>query len=204
MSKIVKTKYKISRRLGVNLWGRAKDPFNARAYVPGQHGPSLARKKTDYGNQLQAKQRLKGYYNMQEKAFRKVYEEASRRKGDTSEHIIGLLERQLVAVVYRANLAPTIFSARQLVSHKHITVNGKVVNISSYRVKDGDVIAVREKSRNMLLILGAVQNKERSIPSYLEVDDKALSAKFITQPKLADVPYAAVMEPNLVVEFYSR
>lgn len=145
MSKIVKTKYKISRRLGVNLWGRAKDPFNSRTYVPGQHGPSLARKTTDYGNQLKAKQRLKGYYNMQEKAFRKIYDEASRRKGDTSEHIVGLLERQLVAVVYRANLAPTIFSARQLVSHKHITVNGKTVNIASYRVKEGDVIGVREK-----------------------------------------------------------
>ncbi len=206
MSKRLTTKYKISRALGVNLWGRGKDSFNVRNYGPGQHG--LAGKKSvvsDYGKQLRAKQQLKKYYgNITEKQFRRIYTEALRRKGDTGENLVGLLESRLDAVVYRANFAPTVFAARQLVSHKHITVNGKKVNIASYAVKVGDVIEVKEKSRQIPLILEAVQVMEREAPSYLEHDQKAMSAKFLRLPKLEDVPYPVVMEPNLVVEFYSR
>lgn len=199
-------KYKISRSLGVNLWGRSKDSFNIRNYAPGQHGP--AGKKSiisDYGKQLKAKQQLKKYYgNITEKQFARVYVEAARRKGDTGENLIALLESRLDAVVYRANFAPTVFAARQLVSHKHILVNGKKVNIASYQVSVGDVIEVKEKSRTVPLILESVQVMEREVPSYFEFDAKAMSVKFIRLPKLEDVPYPVVMEPNLVVEFYSR
>lgn len=206
MSKVNRPKYKSSRALGVNLWGRAKDAFNVRNYAPGQHGPA-GRKPvvSDYGKQLRAKQQLKRYYgNITEKQFRRIYTEAARRKGDTGENLIGLLETRLDAITYRANFAPTVFSARQLVSHKHITVNGKKVNIASYRVKVGDVIAVKEKSRQMPLILEASQVMEREVPSYLELDPKNMSIKVLRLPKLEDVPYPVVMEPNLVVEFYSR
>lgn len=205
MSKRLATKYKISRSLGVSLWGRAKDSFNVRNYGPGQHGP--AGKKSivsDYGKQLRAKQQLKKYYNMIEGQFRRSYAEAARRKGDTGENLIGLLESRLDAVVYRANFAPTIFAARQLVSHKHILVNGKKVNIASYLVKLGDVIEVKEKSRQIPLIAEAVQVMEREVPSYFEYDAKAMKAIFLRLPKLEEVPYPVVMEPNLVVEFYSR
>lgn len=206
MSKRLATKYKISRSLGVNLWGRAKDAFNVRNYGPGQHGPAGKRPIiSDYGKQLRAKQQLKKYYgNITEKQFRRIYTEAARRKGDTGENLISLLESRLDAVVYRANFAPTVFSARQLISHKHITVNGKKVNIASYRVSVGDVIEVKEKSRQMPLIMEAVQVMEREVPSYLDFNAKNMSAKFLRLPILEDVPYPVVMEPNLVVEFYSR
>ena len=206
MTKRVRAKYKISRRLGVNLWGRAKDPFGTKNYGPGLHGAQgTHKKKSDYGTQLQAKQKLKGYYgNLTEKQFRKIYKEASRRKGDTGENLIALLEQRLDAVIYRANFVPTVFSARQVVAHKHVKVNGKTVNIPSYSVKVGDVIEIKEKAKQFPLILEAVQTQERPTPDYLEVDTKACSAKFINIPKLADVPYPVIMEPNLVVEFYSR
>jgi small subunit ribosomal protein S4 len=206
MSKRIATKYKASRSLGVNLWGRAKDAFNVRNYGPGQHGPAGKRAiLSDYGKQLKAKQQLKKYYgNITEKQFRRIYTEAARRKGDTGENLVALLESRLDAVVYRANFAPTVFAARQLVSHKHITVNGRKVNIASYQVKVGDVIEVKEKSRQMPLILESVQVMEREVPSYFEFDAKGMSAKFSRLPKLEDVPYPVVMEPNLVVEFYSR
>jgi small subunit ribosomal protein S4 len=200
------TKYKTSRTLGVNLWGRSKDSINVRNYGPGQHGP--AGKKaiiSDYGKQLRAKQQLKKYYgNITEKQFRRIYTEAARRKGDTGENLIALLESRLDSVVYRANFAPTVFAARQLVSHKHILVNGKKINIASYQLKVGDVIEVKEKSRQIPLILESVQLMEREVPSYFEFDAKSMQAKFSRLPKLEDVPYPVVMEPNLVVEFYSR
>lgn len=205
MSKRSATKYKVSRTLGVSLWGRAKDAFNVRNYGPGQHGPAGKKAMvSDYGKQLRAKQQLKKYYNMLEKQFRRAYTEAARRKGDTGENLVAILESRLDAVVYRANFAPTIFSARQLVSHKHILVNGKKVNIASYSVKVGDVIEVKEKSRQIPLIAEAVQTMEREVPSYIESDPKAMKVKFSRLPKLEDVPYPVVMEPNLVVEFYSR
>ncbi len=206
MTKIVQSKYKVSRRLGVNLWGRAKDPFNTRNFPPGQHGPTGVKKSTsDYGTQLRAKQQLKSYYgNVTEKQFFLTFKEAVRLKGDTGENLVGLLERRLDAVIYRLNLAPTIFAARQLVSHKHIRVNGKVVNIPSYRVNEQDVIEVGTKSRQMPLILEAIQRKERDIPEYLEFDAANFKGTFIRTPGLADVPYPVHMEPNLVVEFYSR
>jgi small subunit ribosomal protein S4 len=204
MSKRVAAKHKIDRRLGVNLWGRAKSPLNERNYAPGQHG-SNKKKPTDYGVQLLAKQKMKGYYgNLTERQFRRVFEKASRMRGDTSRNIIGLLESRLDAVVYRMKFAITVFAARQLVSHGHVTVNGKQVNIASYPVKPGDVIEIRQKSKESTVILAAIQSSERDLPGYVDVDLKALKGSFVHVPKLEDVPYPVVMEPNVVIEFYSR
>jgi len=206
VTKRIDCKYKISRRLGVSLWGNAKDPFNKRAYAPGQHGAAAKRKKpSDYGTQLREKQKLRGYYgNITERQFRKIYFEAVRLKGDTGENLIGLLESRLDTVVYRMGLVPTPFAARQMVSHGHMRVNGKKVNIPSYKVSEGDVVEVREKSRQMAVVLEMLQNPERSVPEYIEFDKNELKAKFIRAPKLAEVPYPVVMEPNFVIEFYSR
>jgi small subunit ribosomal protein S4 len=204
MSKRQESKYKINRRLGENLWGRDKSPVNKREYGPGQHG-QRRKKPTDFGTQLRAKQKLKGYYgNITERQFRKIYAEAQRRRGDTGENMIGLLERRLDAVVYRAKFVPTVFAARQFVNHGHIDVNGRRVNIPSYVVKEGDVISVREKARGFETVAVAVQLPERDVPDYIEADHSKLTAKFLRTPKLSDVPYAVKMEPNLVVEFYSR
>ena len=198
-------KHKIDRRLGVNLWGRAKSPVNNnRDYGPGQHG-QRRKKPTDFGIQLMAKQKLKGYYgSIGERQFRGLYTEASRRRGDTSENLVGLLERRLETVVYRAKFVPTVFAARQFINHGHIKVNGKRVNIGSYQCKEGDVVEVKEKSRDMALVLSAVQLNERDVPQYIEADHKKMSAKLIRVPQLADVPYPVAMEPHLVVEYYSR
>ncbi len=204
MTKRAESKYKINRRLGVNLWGRAKSPLAKREYGPGQHG-QRRKKPSDFGVQLMAKQKLKGYYgNIGEKQFRKYYEEAVRRKGDTSENLIELLERRLDAVVYRMKFAITPFAARQFVSHGHVMVNGKRVNIASYLVRDNDVVEVREKSKQLAMVLDAAQSGERDTPEYLEVDHRAMRGRFLRSPKLSDVPYPVQMEPNLVVEFYSR
>ncbi|MDH5410644.1 MAG: 30S ribosomal protein S4 [Alphaproteobacteria bacterium] len=204
MSKRHSAKYKIDRRLGVNLWGRPKSPFNKRESRPGQHG-QRRRKMTDYGTQLAAKQQLKGYYgNINEKQFRKLYQEADGRRGDTGENLIELLERRLDAAVYRARFVPTVFAARQFINHGHVKVNGKRVNIGSYRLRDGDVIEVREKSREIPMVLEAIQSSERDTPEYISVDYKKLQATYVRAPKLADVPYPVQMQPNLVVEFYSR
>jgi small subunit ribosomal protein S4 len=204
MTKRAESKYKINRRLGVNLWGRAKSPLSKRDYGPGQHG-QRRKKPSDFGVQLMAKQKLKGYYgNIGEKRFRKYYEEAVRRKGNSEEKLIELLERRLDAVVYRMKFAITPFAARQFVSHGHILVNGKRVNIASYHVRDNDVIEVREKSKQLAVVLDASQSGERDVPEYLEVDHRAMKGRFARAPKLSDVPYPVQMEPNLVVEFYSR
>ncbi|MCA3709094.1 MAG: 30S ribosomal protein S4 [Phenylobacterium sp.] len=204
MSKRHSAKYKIDRRMGENIWGRPKSPINQRAYGPGQHGQRRKQKTSDFGLQLRAKQKLKGYYgNLTEKQFSRTYAEAARRKGNTAETLIGLLEARLDAVVYRAKFVPTVFAARQFVNHGHVTVNGKRVNIASYRVKVGDVVQVRERSRNMALVLEALQSAERDTPDYIEVDAKAMSARFIRTPELSEVPYPVKMEPNLVVEFYA-
>jgi small subunit ribosomal protein S4 len=205
MTKRIAAKYKISRRIGESLWGRAKDPVGKRNYAPGQHGASRRRKGSDFGNQLMAKQKLKGYYgSITERQFRRVYQEAARRKGDTSENLIALLESRLDTVVYRMGVVPTVFAARQFVSHGHVLVNGKRVNIASYGLNEGDVVEVKEKSRQMPLVLESQQNPERSVPDYIEFDSKELKGKFVRAPKLADVPYPVMMEPNLIVEFYSR
>ena len=204
MTKRNESKYKINRRLGVNLWGRPKSPINVRDYRPGQHG-QRRRKLSDFGTQLAAKQMLKGYYgNIGERQFRRYYAEAARRPGDTSEHLIALLERRLDAVVYRMKFVPTIFSARQFVNHKHIKVNGRRVNIPSYLVEEGDVIEVVESARQMGLVLEAIESSERDVPDYIEVDHKSLTGKFVRTPKFSDVPYPVQMQPHLVVEFYSR
>lgn len=205
MTKRVSAKYKINRRLMCNLWGRPKSPFNSREYRPGEHGQMRRRKPSDFGIQLNAKQKLKGYYgNITEKQFRRIYAEAVRRRGDTSENIIGLLERRLDAVVYRMKFVPTVFSSRQFINHGHIRVNGKRVNIPSYRVNEGDVIEVREKSREIPMVLDAIESSEREIPDYITVDTRAMKGTFVRTPLLADVPYPVQIEPNLVVEFYSR
>ncbi len=204
MSKRHSAKYKLDRRMGDNIWGRPKSPINKRSYGPGQHGQRRKNKVSDFGLQLRAKQKLKGYYgNLTEKQFSRTYDDAARRKGNTSENLIALLESRLDAVVYRAKFTPTVFSARQFVNHGHVTVNGKRVNIPSYRVKAGDVVQVRERSRNMALVLEALQLAEREIPDYVEVDPKAMTAKYIRAPELAEVPYPVKMEPNLVIEFYA-
>ena len=204
MSKRINAKHKIDRRLGVNLWGRPKSPFNKRETPPGQHG-QRRRKPSDFGIQLMAKQKLKGYYgNIGEKRFRKYYEEAQRVKGDTGENLVGLLEHRLDAIVYRAKFVPTVFAARQFVSHGHVLVHGRRMTVSSYTVKIGDKIEVRQKSREMPLVLEAIQSAERDIPEYLEVDHNKLTVNIIRTPKLEEIPYPAKMEPTLVVEFYSR
>jgi small subunit ribosomal protein S4 len=205
MTKRASAKYKLDRRMGENIWGRNKSPVSKRAYGPGQHGQRKSRKLSDYGTQLHAKQKLKGYYaNITERQFRRYYEEAARRTGDTGEHMIGLLERRLDCIVFRAKFVPTPFAARQLVSHGHVAVNGKRVTISSYLVKEGDRLELRSKAKDMALVLEAVKNTERDVPDYIEVDHGKMTAKFLRTPKLGDVPYAVQMQPSLVVEFYSR
>ena len=204
MAKRENAKYKINRRLGVNLWGRPKSPVNRREYGPGQHG-QRRKKPSDYGIQLMAKQKLKGYYgNIGERQFRRLYDEAVRRKGDTGANLIELLERRLDTVVYRMKFVVTVFAARQFVNHGHIKVNGRRVNIGSYMVKDGDTIEVKEASKTLNVVLEAVQSGERDVPDYIEVDHKAMKGKFVRKPALEDVPYPVQMEPNLVVEYYSR
>ena len=205
MTKRTSAKYKLDRRMGENIWGRAKSPVNRREYGPGQHGQRRKNKLSDFGTQLRAKQKLKGYYgDLTEKQFRRIYAEAERIKGDTGENLIGLLERRLDAVVYRAKFVATIWAARQFVNHGHIEVNGQRVNIASYRVKEGDVIAIRERSRQLAIVLEAVGLTERDVPDYLEVDHNKMTATFVRPPALGDVPYAVVMEPNLVVEYYAK
>ena len=205
MTKRLRSKYKLNRRLGENLWGRPKSPVNKRDYPPGQHGQMRRRKPSDYGIQLAAKQKLRGYYgNITEKQFRRTYDEAAKVKGDATEGLIGLLERRLDAVVYRMKFVPTVFSSRQFINHGHVLVNGSRVNIPSYRVSEGDVIEVKEKSREMILVLEAMDSPERDVPEYMEVDFGKRRGTFVRTPKLAEVPYPVTMEPNLVVEYYSR
>ena len=204
MTKRIESKYKVCRRLWVNLWGRAKSPTNKREYGPGQHG-QRRRKPSDFGTQLQAKQKLRCYYgNITEKQFQRYYEQAVNVKGDTGENLIGILECRLDAVVYRMKFVPTVFAARQLVSHGHVSVNGRRVTSASYLLNEGDVVTIKEKSREMSLVLAAVDSPEREVPEYMDVNHDRMEGTFVRTPKLADVPYPAQMEPNLVVEYYSR
>src|SRR5262249_34153280 len=205
MTKRHEAKYKIDRRMGQNVWGRPKSPVNRREYGPGQHGQRRKGKLSDYGVQLRAKQKLRGYYgNISERQFHGIYDEAIRMKGDSGAHMIGLLERRLDAMIYRAKLVPTVFAARQFISHGHIKVNGRRVTIASYRVKVGDLVEVKEKSKQLAIVLESVALAERDVPDYIEVDHSKMTAKLIRIPQLTDVPYPVQMEPHLVVEFYSR
>ncbi|MDC1096397.1 30S ribosomal protein S4 [Pelagibacteraceae bacterium] len=205
MTKRLNSKHKVDRRLKVNLWGRPKSPFNTRAYPPGQHGQARKGKPTDYGIQLQAKQKLKFYYgNINERQFRNIYRKALSKRGDTTENLIALLESRLDTVIYRGKFAPTVFAARQLINHGHIKVNKKKVNIASYLVKDTDIIEVREKSKKLNVIDGSIQSKERDVPEYIQLDGKNKSVKLVRVPKFAEVPYPVIMEPSLVIEYYSR
>ena len=205
MTKRLTSKYKLDRRMGENIWGRPKSPVNKRSYGPGQHGQRRARKLSDYGTQLQAKQKLKGYYgNITERQFRKYYTEAARKQGDTGENMIGLLETRLDAVVYRAKFVPTPFAARQLVSHGHVKVNGRRVTVPSFHVKETDAIELTAKARDMALVIEASKSGERDVPDYVNADHAKMTAKLLRTPKLSDVPYASQMQPHLIVEFYSR
>ena len=205
MTKRTASKHKVDRRLKVNLWGRPKSPFNSRNYPPGQHGKSKKGKLSDYGIQLEAKQKMKFYYgNMNERQFRNLYRKAIKKKGNTTENLVGFLERRLDTLVYRAKLATTVFSARQLINHGHIKVNGKKVNIPSYLIKTEDIIEIKDKSKDLSIIVGALVNKERDIPEYIQMDEKNRKVKLIRVPKFSEVPYPAIMEPNLVIEYYSR
>ena len=205
MTKRLRAKYKIDRRMGENIWGRPKSPVNIRSYGPGQHGQLRKSKLSDFGLQIRAKQKLKGYYaNMNERQFKNIFKEAVRIKGDTSENIIGLLESRLDAFIYRAKFVPTVFSARQFINHGHIKVNGKRVNIPSYRLKTGDLVEIKDKSKSLDLVLNGQESAERDVPDYIECDQKKLIAKLTRVPKLEEVPYPVQMEPNLVVEYYSR
>jgi small subunit ribosomal protein S4 len=205
MTKRHEAKYKIDRRMGQNVWGRPKSPVNKREYGPGQHGQRRKSKLSDYGVQLKAKQKLRGYYgNISEKQFRGIYTKARRQKGDTGAHMIGMLEQRLDAVVYRAKFVPTVFAARQFINHGHVKVNGKRVTIPSYQVKVNDVVEVKEASKQLALVLEARALGERDVPDYIEVDDGKVSAKLIRVPALNEVPYPVAMEPHLVVEYYSR
>ncbi len=205
MTKRTSAKYKIDRRMGENIWGRPKSPVNRREYGPGQHGQRRKGKLSDFGIQLRAKQKLKGYYgDLTEKQFKRIYAEAARVKGDTGENLIGLLERRLDAVVYRAKFVPTMFAARQFVNHGHVKVNGQRVNIPSYRVKEGDVVEIRDRSKQLAIVLEAAQLAERDVPDYIEADHSKMTATFVRTPALGDVPYPVMMEPNLVVEYYAK
>jgi small subunit ribosomal protein S4 len=205
MTKRLNAKKKLSRKLGASLWGQAKDPYLKRNYRPGQHGASSKGRSSDYGIQLRAKQRMKFYYgNISERQFFNTFVLASKLKGDVSENFISLLESRLDAVVYRANFVPTVFAARQFVNHKHVTVNGKVVNIPSYRVKIGDLVQVREKSRKLAIVIDSIQKMERDVPSYSHLDKESMTVKLIAKPTFAEVPYAAEMQPHFITEFYSR
>jgi small subunit ribosomal protein S4 len=205
MSKRHSAKYKIDRRMGQNVWGRPKSPVNRREYGPGQHGQRRKGKLSDYGVQLRAKQKLRGYYgNITERQFRGIYQEARRQKGDTGAHMISLLERRLDAVIYRAKLVPTVFAARQFISHGHIKVAGRRVTIASYRVKVGEEVEVKDKSKQLALVLEATGLSERDVPDYIEVNHTKMTAKLTRIPAITEVPYPVQMEPHLVVEFYSR
>ena len=205
MTKRIAQKHKIDRRLSVNLWGRPKSPFNLRKYRPGQHGQKHTGKLSDYGVQLNAKQKLKGYYgNLNERQFRNCYKEAIRQKGDSGENLIAILERRLDTVVYRSKFVPTVFAARQFINHGHVKVNGKRVNIASYLLKESDVVEVKDKSRELALVVESQKSQEREIPGYITVDEKKCSTTFVRVPQFAEVPYATQMDPKLVIEYYSR
>ena len=205
MTKRLTSKHKVDRRLKVNLWGRPKSPFNSRNYPPGQHGKSRKGKISDYGSQLEAKQKLKFYYgNMNERQFRNFYRKAIKKKGNTTENLVGFLERRLDTIIYRAKFVTTVFSARQLINHGHIKVNGKKVNIPSYLVGEKDTIELKDKSKELIVIAGALTNKEREVPDYIQMDEKNKIAKFLRVPKFSEIPYPTIMEPSLVIEYYSR
>jgi len=205
MTKRIAQKHKIDRRLSVNLWGRPKSPFNLRKYKPGQHGQKHSGKLSDFGVQLNAKQKLKGYYgNLNERQFRNCYKEAIRQKGDSGENLIAILERRLDTIVYRSKFVPTVFAARQFINHGHVKVNGKRVNIASCLLTEGDVVEIKDKSKEMALVVESIKSQERDIPGYISVDEKKLSSTFVRVPQFAEVPYATQMDPKLVIEYYSR
>ncbi len=204
MTTVVSRKYRISRRLGMNLWGRVKDHVNKRKYPPGQHGILGFQRLSDFGKQFAAHKKFKFYYAISSKQLRRIFLDAYNRKGYTADNFIGILESRLSAVLYHSGLVPTIYSAKQLISHKHVTVNDRVVNISSYRVKPGDIVKIRESAVKIPVVIETIEKQERKAPGYLEINSKEHSVKYLRVPQYSEVPYSADMEVNLVVEFYSR
>ncbi len=205
MTKRIKAKHKVDRRLKVNLWGKPKSPFNTRNYPPGQHGQSRKGKPTDYGIQLNAKQKLKAYYgNINERQFRNIYRKAIQKRGDSTENLVGILETRLDTVIYRSKFAPTVFAARQLINHGHFRVNKRKVNVSSFRVKEDDLIEIKDKSKSLIIIEGSLSSKERDVPEYIQLDTKNKTTKLVRVPKFSEIPYPTLMEPKLVIEYYSR
>lgn len=205
MTKIVKAKYKVSRRLGSSIWGDEKDPFHTKNYRPGQHGPGTRGKVSDYGLHLNAKQMVKNHYGrVTETQFRNIFKLASKMKGNTAENFAGLLEQRLDMVVYRMNFAPTIFAARQLVSHCHVRLNGKKVNIASQRVQIGDVIEIKDNSKDITKIMESIQKLSRPVPEYLAIDPAKMSGQLVRIPMISDIPYP--FQPNFgkIVEYYSH
>jgi len=203
MTKRHEAKYKIDRRMGQNVWGRPKSPINHREYGPGQHGQRRKGKLSDYGVQLRAKQKLRGYYgNVSERQFRSIYAEARRLKGDTGAHMIGLLERRLDAMIYRAKFVPTVFAARQFVSHGHISVNGRRGPVPSYRLRLNDVVEVREKSRSMIVVRHNIDTIDRSVPPWLEKSGEGLVATVRDLPLREHI--AVPVRESLIVELYSK
>lgn len=205
MTKVVKAKYKASRRLGTSIWGDDKDPFHTKNYRPGQHGPTGRVKTSDYGVHLQAKQTVKAHYGrITEKQFRNIFALANKMKGNTAENFAGLLEKRLDMVIYRMNLAPTIFAARQLVSHDNVKLNGKKVNIPGQRLKEGDKVELKDSAKQITVYMESAQKQKRTVPEYLSVDPGAMSGVFIRTPMILDIPYPFEANFGKIIEYYSH
>ncbi len=201
MARYIGPKTKIARRFGEPIYGADKS-FEKKKYPPGQHGNNRRRrKKSEYGIQLDAKQKAKFIYGVQEKQFNNLYKKASRRKGVTGEILLQLIEARLDNVIYRLGLAPTRSAARQLTSHRHITVNGEVVNIPSYSVRPGDVVGIREKSKSLKVITEALASRNNTFP-WLEWDNDLQAGKFLSYPERVDIPEN--IEERLIIELYSK
>ena len=206
MAKINTPRGKLVRKFGENIFGNPKYDrlLNRKPYGPGQHAQTRRGKISNYGTQLQEKQKIKFMYGLLEKQFRITFKKAEKLKGETGTNMLQLLESRLDTVIYRAKFAPTVFAARQMINHGHIKVNKKRVNISSYVVKSSDLIEIRDKSKKLTVIDGSLQSKERDVPEYIQLDNKNKTAKLVRIPKFSEVPYPVIMEPNLVIEYYSR
>jgi len=202
MARYTGPKSKIARKFGEPIYGTDKY-FDKKNYPPGQHGIDKKRAKTsEYGTQLKEKQKAKYTYGLLERQFSNLFVKAQKSKGVTGEVLIQLLESRLDNVVYRLGIAPSRPAARQLVSHRHIVVNGKVLGIPSYHVKVGDIIGVREKSKALEVITNSLQGANRSRFSWLEWDNASLSGKFMNVPAREDIPEN--IKEQLIVELYSK
>ena len=202
MARYTGPKHKLCRRLGECIWGNPRCPSINRPFAPGQHGQSRRRKRSVYGMQLLQKQKIRTHYGLMERQMRKVFAEAKRMGGVTGSNLMMLLESRLDCVVYRLGFANTVPAARQLVTHGHIVVDGKAVNIPSFRVKPGMVVGVREKSRKVPMIANGVESPRTMMPEYLERPEKAFEGKMVSLPNSETIPFKA--DTQAVIGFYSR